>query len=125
MSPALLGAWNLSDPVLLARTATSEVYRVRNADGFAVLKMLTELGRHDEGAGSIALEHFSGAGAVRLLRAKENAQLLEWIDGKDLLPLVDASREEEATLLLCDVLRRLHAGDKPMPQGLVTLERRR
>ena len=120
-----LEAWHLSEPIQLATTPTSTVYRVHHNNQFAILKLLTPIGIHDEGSGAIALQHFDGNGAVHLLRHDAGAHLLEYADGDDLIEMVQRGEDEQATDILVDVLRRLHTPIvKDDANGLVSLERR-
>ena len=117
-----LKAWDLSDPQPLAQTATSHVYTVRLEGAQVVLKLLTPLGVKDEVRGAIALRHFNGQGAVSLLREDEQAHLLEYADGPDLIPMVENGQDEAATAIIADVLIALHAPSTgPFPDGLTPL----
>src|SRR5450432_3961198 len=117
-----LQAWKLSDPQLLAETATSHVYTVTHGGVRAVLKLLTPLGVKDEARGAIALRHFDGHGAVRLLRADELAHLLEYADGDDLYSLVRRGEDDKATEIIAEVLNNLHSvAAETIPDGLIPL----
>jgi streptomycin 6-kinase len=102
-----LRAWNLSCPVNIASTPTSEVYRVQSPSGPAVLKVLTPKGPEEQ-KGACALEYFQGIGAVRLIRFDKGAHLLEDAGEENLAYLVSQNRDEEATRIAADVLDRLH-----------------
>jgi streptomycin 6-kinase len=119
-----LTAWQLSDPQPLAQTSTSHVYTVQHAGKTVVLKLLTPLGVKDESSGAVALRHFDGHGAVRLLHSDTGAHLLEYANGDDLIPMVARGQDEAATVIIADVLNKLH--DQPLgtvPDRLVTLRR--
>jgi streptomycin 6-kinase len=120
-----LQKWQLSDARLLAQTATSHVYTVQYKGVTVVLKLLTPIGLHDEYAGAIALECFAGQGAVRLFHSDDEAHLMEYIDGTDLLPMVENGDDEQATVIIAEVLNKIHSAyqGKP-PVGLWTLKRR-
>ena len=77
-----LAIWNLSNPQPLAETPTSQVYTVMYDQTIVVLKILTDYGV-DERIGALALHHYQGNGAVRLLHNDDGAQLLEYAAGKD------------------------------------------
>lgn len=116
-----LEIWHLSEPRLLAQTATSHVYTVTVDGMIAVLKVFTPYGA-DEKTGAIALRHFDGHGAVRLLRNDDEAHLLEYIEGQDLIPLVRQGEDEQATAIIGDVLNQLHAAPlQSSPDGLMPL----
>lgn len=116
-----LAAWNLSDPQPLATTRSSHVYTVNFQGTKAVLKLLTPDG-DEEKTGAIALRNFNGAGAVRLYEADDQAQLLEYVAGHDLVGMVKEGRDEQATAIIAEVLNKLHRAQESVP-GLVPLDR--
>jgi streptomycin 6-kinase len=113
-------AWNLSNPQPLAQTITSHIYTVTHDDAKVVLKILTSYGA-DERIGALALSHFKGHGAVRLLRSDDSAQLLEYAEGENLTGLVKNGQDETATAIIGDVVNALHAVDSAPPEGIPTL----
>lgn len=115
-----ISAWNLSDPQPLAQTITSHIYTVTHDDTKVVLKILTPYGA-DERIGALALRHFNGHGAVRLLRSDDDAQLLEYADGENLTGLVKNGQDETATAIIGDVVNALHAVDAAPPDRMPTL----
>jgi streptomycin 6-kinase len=115
-----LTAWNLSNPEPLAQTPTSHVYTVEHDHTTVVLKLLTPYG-HEERIGAVALGHFNGNGAVRLLRGDDEAQLLEYADGENLTGLVKNGQDETATAIIGDVINALHSNDAAPPEGITTL----
>jgi streptomycin 6-kinase len=118
-----LSQWGLSKPQLLAQTATSHVYTVKSDSETVVLKVLTPIGQADEALGAVALKYFDGRGAVQLLQADHGAHLLEYADGNDLVPLVLNGQDEQATMIIGDVLNQLHANPPPTHQtDLIPLE---
>lgn len=104
-----LETWDLSDPQPLAQTRTSHVYTVRCDGETAVLKLLTPMGAKDEFAGAVALRHFDGRGAVRLLRHDERAHLLEYADGEDLVWMAHNGGDEQSSVIIAGVLNELHS----------------
>jgi streptomycin 6-kinase len=119
--------WQLSRPQLIARTATSHVLTVCRAGGStpdAVLKVFTPVGIADEAHASTALEIFSGRGAARLYLHDEGAQLLEYLPGPDLIPMVTAGRDEDAASIIADVILALHMGQNTAGSTLPTLRDR-
>jgi streptomycin 6-kinase len=104
-----LRLWNLSDPQLLAKTPTSHIYTVISSNEQVVLKLLTPIGVHDEINGAIALRHFDGFGAIRLLQDDEGAHLLEYADQENLKTLVEQGKDEQATKIIAQVLTQLHS----------------
>jgi len=123
--PYYLENWSLTQPELLATTATSHVYTVRYQDQTAVLKILTPIGIEDEASGIIALEHYDGVGAVRVYESDGEALLMEYGAGNDLLPMVQNGDDEGATRIIARVLNQLHSRvSHSPPEGLWMLERR-
>jgi len=126
MSNALnfyLQKWDLSDPQMLATTITSHVYTVTSAGERVILKLLTEIGT-EERQGATALHYFDGYGAVHLLREDEQAHLLEYAVGDNLVGLVKRGQDDEATAIIGDVLNQLHQQrDKAIPDGLSPLNK--
>ena len=118
---AALTRWSLGDPQRVAETATSDVYRVRRPDGTsAALKLLKPYGA-DEIEGARYMQWCDGAGAARIIAIDGLTILMEWLDGAPLGDLPRAGRDEDATVILCDVARQLHqprgpASFKPLRQ---------
>jgi streptomycin 6-kinase len=120
-----LKKWQLSNAKPLAQTATSYVYTVEMNGETAVLKLLTPIGIHDEHAGAVALECFDGQAAVRLFHYDDEAHLMEYIDGTDLVPMVENGDDEGATIIIARILNQIHnAYQGKAPDGLWTLKRR-
>lgn len=118
-----LARWNLADPQLLTQTMTSQIYTVRDQAALTILKLLAS-SEIDEQRGALALEHFAGQGAVRLIRADERAQLMEYAAGDELVTLVERGQDAQATAIIAQVIAQLHTAARPIPQsGLVPLER--
>lgn len=103
-----LTAWDLSEPRLLARTRTSNLYTVAWKGETVVLKLLTDYG-WEEQRGAWALRHFDGRGAVRLHRSDASAQLLEHASGEELVARVECGDDHGATRVIASLLRELHA----------------
>jgi streptomycin 6-kinase len=115
--------WNLADPALLVQTPTSYIYTVQSSGETAILKLIKPNGI-EERAGAEALRCFDGHGAVRLLRSDEDAHLLEYADGNDLTGLVKRGGDDDATVIIADVLSQLHgAYHGSQPEGLTPLRR--
>lgn len=116
-----LKIWNLSEPERLAKTATSDVFVVKSGDTKAVLKLITPYG-FEERSGAVALDYFGGLGAVHLLRHDDDAHLLEYADGNDLVGFVKNGEDNQATDIIGEVLNRLHSvSGKTFPEGLTPL----
>jgi streptomycin 6-kinase len=115
-----LTAWHLSNPQPLAQTPTSTVYLATLEREEVVLKILSPYGA-EERPGAVALRHFDGNGAVRLLRSDDHAHLLEYAPGEDVAELVKSGQDETATEIIADVINALHANDAAPSDGILTL----
>ena len=118
-----LSAWNLSNPKFLTRTNTSNIYTVTHNTETAILKVLSP-SETDEQRGAVALRHFDGHGAVRLLHYDEGAHLMEYAAGDELVTLVERGEDENATRIIAQVIKQLHSVPQNIPQdGLILLKR--
>src|SRR5215216_331136 len=118
-----LAAWDLSDPQLLTQTATSHIYTVTHDTKIVVLKLLSP-SETEEQRGALALRYFDGRGAVRLLRYDEDAHLMEYAAGDELVTLVERGEDENATRIIAQVIQQLHNVPQNSPHdGLFMLER--
>jgi streptomycin 6-kinase len=117
-----LTAWGLADPQLLTQTMTSQIYKVRQAAETVILKLLSA-DETKEQTGALALRHFAGHGAVRLLRHDDGAQLMEYAPGDELVTLVERGEDEHATRIIAQVIAQLHAAPQDGPaDGLFRLD---
>ncbi len=103
-----LTEWQISEAQLIAETNTSYIYKVRLKEYFAVLKILKSLGRIDEKGGAAALMHFNGNGAIRVFQHNDQALLLEYADGLNLKSLVKQGKDDQATVIIAEILNQLH-----------------
>ena len=118
-----LSAWNLSNPKFLTQTKTSYIYTVTYDTETAILKLLSP-SETDEQRGAVALRHFDGHGAVRLLHYDEGAHLMEYAAGDELVTLVERGEDENATRIIAQVIKQLHSVSQNIPHdGLFLLER--
>jgi streptomycin 6-kinase len=118
--PKLMSAWRLSQPQLLADTATSQVWRVLQSGRAVVLKALKPNGA-EEAAGMVLLQWYQGRGAARVLARTDGAILMEWIDGPSLGDLVRGGDDPLAMGILVEVFARLHLDRPEPPKGLQPL----
>lgn len=89
-------------------TASSTLTPVLTAEGQPAMLKLSH--SDEETRGGAVLAAWNGHGAARVLRRQGEAVLLERADDPDLLVrLVEGGRDEEATRILCQTARRLHA----------------
>jgi streptomycin 6-kinase len=118
-----LSAWNITNPQFLTQTMTSQIYTVTSNAETVILKLLAP-SESDEQRGAVALRHFDGHGAVRLLHYDEGAHLMEYAAGDELVTLVERGEDENATRIIAQVIQQLHSVPQNSPQeGLFPLER--
>lgn len=124
-----LTKWHLAlvrkDP-LLAETHGSRIYKVIRADGSpAILKHLKEGDHVDETLGGAMMAWYGDDCAAAIYCYDDGAQLMEYLDGPQLLDLYDVIGEEEATEIIAGAVMRMHrARDEAPPEGLSTLDQR-
>lgn len=100
--------WHLEVLRLVRSTPTSDVYLVKDSKNTYVLKHLTETGCKYEGDAPIALSHFEGSGSVLMLRYCKDAQLLEFIDGRNLQEHVAEMGDLSGIAVAAGLLEQLH-----------------
>jgi streptomycin 6-kinase len=101
---------------------TSQIYTVSQAADTVILKLLSS-DETKEQTGALALHHFAGHGAVRLLRFDQGAQLMEYASGDELVTLVERGEDEQATRVIAQVIAQLHAAPPDGPtDGLFRLD---
>jgi streptomycin 6-kinase len=115
LPPAVATRWQLTDPVPIANTATSRVWRVRRGASTAIVKELKPIGVDDELRGAEYLAWLDGRGAVRLLDRYGTALLLEDAGSEPLAALLEREGDEVATEVLLEVIAALHAPDRTKP----------
>ncbi len=120
----LLDRWGCRDPVLVADTPTSRVWRVRRGPGTAILKNLKPPGLRDRLPIAAFLAWRDGRGYVRLLGEAPTALLLEDGGTRSLRHELDAGADDDAvTRRFTDVLAEMHAPlESPPPAALRPLE---
>ncbi|HEX4183036.1 MAG TPA: aminoglycoside phosphotransferase family protein [Caulobacteraceae bacterium] len=115
--------WRLTADGAPFATPSSRLYPVRWNGRHAMLKIVVH---PDERNGAAALAWFAGQGAVEVLEQEGDALLMARADGAD--ALVDRVRngdDDDATRIICSVVRALHAPrSAPPPAGLTPLTRR-
>lgn len=113
--------WKLTSPTPIATTPTSNVYRVHKNEHNAVLKIYTDLGREHEALGPIFLNLCRGNNVVPVLEYDEGACLLEFIDGPELLSLVENKKDNQATEIIAKVLNKIHSTSIPKQHSFPSL----
>jgi streptomycin 6-kinase len=95
-----------------AYPGTGEVAFVRRGGRRLVLKLLPD--HADESRSGEVLAHWGGEGAVRLIDSAPGAVLIERaMPGEDLVAMVAAGRDDEATAILCETMARLNRPPQP------------
>lgn len=117
-----LKLWNLADPEPLATTVTSHVYTVTH-DGERVVLKIIEDWADEELVGAVALQHWQGHGAVRLIRNDDGAHLMEYAPGETLDGWVKRGDDAESTEVIAGVIEQLHSIQTAPPAGLHPLDR--
>lgn len=105
----LLARWRLADPQPVADTPTSTIWKVTHPDGRPAALKLLRPGEVEEARGADYLTALGGQGAVQVLVRDGDAILMEWCDGPSLGDLVRGGQDAQATDILCETIRRLHA----------------
>jgi len=105
---AWLRRWRLRPDGEPATTTTSRLIPVRTDDGAAA--MLKVAHEPEEARGAALLAALDGHGAVRVIRRDHRALLMERATGsRDLVAMVRAGDDDDATRIVCEVAGRLHA----------------
>ncbi|MFD4838910.1 aminoglycoside phosphotransferase family protein [Achromobacter sp. NPDC058515] len=114
MFDAYLNRWNLAPDGAPIVTHAARLLPVLHAGAPAMLKVSIE---EDEKQGGVLMNWWDGHGAARVLAHDDDAILLERATGaRSLSHYARNGRDDEATLILCDVLKELHAPrGKPLP----------
>jgi streptomycin 6-kinase len=110
-----LARWGLMDPRLIATTATSEVWVVRQADDQAAVLKLLKPGQTEEARGAVLLQMLVGRGTVQVYALDGPVILMEHCPGPSLGDLARAGQGAEATEILCSVVQTLHAARPDIP----------
>jgi len=119
---AYVDRWNLADPVLIAETATSWIYKVaRRKGGAAALKLLKPDTGDEERLGAQLLNWYGGDGAARVYAQTEDATLIEWLNGHALSELVHQGKDVTATDIICQIVTQLHMQRQTPAPDLVPL----
>ncbi|MHA3915757.1 aminoglycoside phosphotransferase family protein [Halovulum sp. GXIMD14793] len=121
MLQAACRRWTLSEPVLVADTASSFVYKACQADDIVALKLLKPAGK-DEWNGVAMLHWWDGKGAVKLRGAADDMILMDWVDGDRLGDIVRSSGDGNSFTGIADLLSQLHATRADYPEGLQPLD---
>jgi streptomycin 6-kinase len=100
-------------------THTSQLLPVLHKNQPAMLKVTED---PDEKHGHLLMRWWAGDGAAHVLAHGDGAVLLERATGPgSLVTLANEGQDQEATRIICDVARHLHAPRGDLPSGLMPL----
>lgn len=117
-----LDHWDLSNPEIIEETPTSHVYKVEKDGQPCVLKLYTALGREHEATGPEFLKICDPDSVVGVIEHDEGAALLEYIDGEELVILVQSNKDEQATRIIAQTLNKIHRSPIPANHNFKSLE---
>lgn len=126
-TPAFPAAWKAGDPILIAETFSSCIWKVHLADGTpAIVKDLKPFDDvEDELRGAHYLSWRNGEGTVRLLGIEGRQMLLEHAGGLHLSDVLAAQGDAAATAIAAEAIARLFApSTRALPADLQPLRRR-
>lgn len=118
MPPVFPAHWHVSQPVLIADTFSSLVWKVSLPDGTpAIVKGLKPIEDiADELRGADYLVWRNGRGAVRLLGRENNLMLLEYAGERMLSHIVAEHGDYQATEIAAELMAKLYAAsEEPLP----------
>jgi streptomycin 6-kinase len=124
MTPVWPDVWRVMSAQALADGIGGRVWRIRTEDGArAVIKQISEKARDDAKHALAYLSWRNGLGAIRLLDAIGDFQLLEDAGHLTLAQVLERDGDAEATRIAADVLTRLGAPG-PAPVDLPSMRDR-
>ncbi len=114
MPPVFPAHWHVSQPVLIADTFSSLVWKVSLPDGTpAIVKGLKPIEDiADELRGADYLVWRNGRGAVRLLGRENNLMLLEYAGERMLSHIVAEHGDYQATEIAAELMAKLYAASE-------------
>ncbi len=127
MPPVFPAHWHVSQPVLIADTFSSLVWKVSLPDGTpAIVKGLKPIEDiADELRGADYLVWRNGRGAVRLLGRENNLMLLEYAGERMLSHIVAEHGDYRATEIAAELMAKLYAAsEEPLPSALLPIRDR-
>ncbi|EPZ49257.1 aminoglycoside/hydroxyurea antibiotic resistance kinase [Bacteriovorax sp. BAL6_X] len=104
-----LRKWDLKLVDLVAQTTTANLYLVNSQFGDAILKVFTDIGRVDEGGGTLFLKNMQGRSCAKLYASDEGAQLLEFLPGRNLNEFSKSAQEDKATDVFVQVIKKIQS----------------
>lgn len=126
-APAFPDHWKVGDPVLVAETFSSRIWKVWRTDGTpAIVKDLKPFDDiEDELRGAHYLAWRAGEGAVRLLGIDGTRMLIEYAGKRHLVDDLKEHGDDTATEIAAEVMERLFSSSEtPVPPDLQPLRER-
>lgn len=123
-TPAFPLDWKVGNPVLIAETFSSRIWKVARHDGSpAIVKDLKPFDDvEDELRGAHYLSWRNGVGAVRLLGFEGRRMLIELAGERHLSEDLDSFGDHKATEIAAEVMAELFSpSDRPVPADLQPL----
>nr|WP_202402849.1 APH(6)-I family aminoglycoside O-phosphotransferase [Shinella kummerowiae] len=127
MPPEFPPGWNVTQPVLIADTFSSCVWKVQLPGGTpAIVKALKPIEDiADELRGADYLAWRNGSGAVRLLGRENNLMLLEYAGERMLSHVVEEEGDNRATQIAAELMAELYdVSPEPLPSALLPIRDR-
>lgn len=119
----ILRCFQVSDPVLITTTAGASLWRVHCAKrGRAVLKYYGSRGMGNEATGFRFLADAPEAFAAQVYMLRQDAALIEWLEGPSLADVARAGQDFEAAQSLLAVACGLHHAPAAEASGYPRLE---
>jgi streptomycin 6-kinase len=127
VEPSFPSHWNLTNPVLIAETFSSRIWKVSRRDGTVAvvkdLKLFDDVA--DELRGAHLLDWRQGEGAVKLFGFEGRQMLLEYGGDRLLLRDLEDRGDAAATDIAAEAMTRLHSPSRrPLPPDLQPLRDR-
>ncbi|MEQ8295573.1 MAG: aminoglycoside phosphotransferase family protein [Nitratireductor sp.] len=117
MTPSFPDRWRVSNPVLIAETFSSHIWKVAFEDGrpgvVKALKPFEDVA--DELRGRHLLRWRRGEGLVKLYGVDGRRMLIEYVGERLLAAEIDTAGDTRATAIAAAVMRRLHASSTLRP----------
>jgi streptomycin 6-kinase len=127
VKPDFPAHWALSEPILIAETFSSRIWKVFREDGTtAIVKALKPFDDvEDELRGAHLLKWRNGYGAVRLFGFEGQQMLIEYAGERHLSAEIEESGDSAATEIAAEVMAKLHAPSRePLPPEFQPLRER-
>jgi streptomycin 6-kinase len=127
VKPDFPAHWGVFDPILIAETFSSRIWKVFREDGTtAIVKALKPFDDvEDELRGAHLLKWRDGHGAVKLFGFEGRQMLIEYAGERHLSAEIGESGDNVASEVAAEVMARLHApSNRPVPPDLQPLRER-